>query len=129
MSRVPVEFQQWPPDLAVEFGPYRGVVRHLVDGDTFDAFVSLGMHGYTYQVIRVLGLDTPEINRLATREAGRAALDYVHSIMPVGSRVVLHTEKDPDSFGRFLARVTLTDGSDLATAVIDAGYGVPYEKR
>lgn len=129
MSRVPVEFRDWPPELAVAFGPYRAVVRHLVDGDTFDALVSLGMHGYTYQVIRVLDLDTPEINRLATREAGRAALDFVRGVMPVGTRVVLHTEKDPDSFGRFLARVTLPDGRDLTDTVIDAGHGAPYEKR
>lgn len=129
MSRVPVEFQNWPPHLAAPFGPYRAVVRHLVDGDTFDAFVSLGMHAYTYQVIRVLGLDTPEVNRVASREAGMAALDFVRGVMPVGARVVLHTEKDPDSFGRFLARVTLPDGRDLASTVIDAGHGVPYEKR
>lgn len=129
MSRVPAEFQNWPAAHAVPFGPYRGVVRHHVDGDTYDMFVSLGFHAYGYHTVRLLDVDTPETNRLATREAGRAALEFVRAVMPVGAQVVLHTEKDPDSFGRFLARVVLPDGRDLAQTILDAGHGVVYEKR
>jgi endonuclease YncB( thermonuclease family) len=125
VSRVPLEFKHWPPELAVAFGPYRAVIRHHVDGDTYDAFVSPGLHQYVYATIRLLDIDCPEINRLATREAGMAALEFVRDIMPVGSRVVLHTEKDPDSFGRFLAHIRLADGRDLGGLILAAGHGVP----
>jgi endonuclease YncB( thermonuclease family) len=126
VSRVPLEFKHWPPELAVAFGPYRAVIRHHVDGDTFDAFVSPGLHQYVYATLRLAGVDTPETNRRDSREAGLAALEFVRETMPVGSRVVLHTEKDPDSFGRFIARITLPDGRDLGGLILAAGHGVQY---
>lgn len=125
MSRVPAEFKHWPPSLAVGFGPYRAVVRHHVDGDTVDVLMDRGWNDYPYCTVRVLGVDCPEKNRAATREAGLAALAYVQDILPVGSRVRLHTEPDPDSFGRYLARVELEDGRDLTDLIIAAGHGVP----
>lgn len=125
MSRVPLEFKHWPPELAVDFGPYRAVVRHHVDGDTFDALIDWGGNNYGYERVRLLGVDCPEMNRLATRDAGLAALAFVLDVMPVGARVRLHTEKDPDSFGRYLARVELAPGTDLASLIIAAGHGTP----
>lgn len=124
MARLPVEFRGWPAALAVQFGPYRAVIRHHVDGDTFDALIDMGFNDYRYQPVRLLGVDTPETNRAATREAGLAALAYVRSVMPVGARVLVHTQPDPDSFGRYLARVQLEDGSDLSDLIIAAGHGV-----
>jgi endonuclease YncB( thermonuclease family) len=50
--------------------------------------------------------------------------------MPVGTAVVINTVKaggDKEKFGRWLARVTLPGGVDLATAMIAAGHAVPYE--
>jgi endonuclease YncB( thermonuclease family) len=126
MSRTPLEFKHWPPEIAVKFGPYRAVVRHHVDGDTYDCFIDFGFNDYRYAPVRLLSVDTPEINRLESREAGMAALDFVRSVMPVGARVRLHTEKDPDSFGRYLARIDLADGSDLGDLILAAGHGVPY---
>lgn len=125
MSRVPLEFKHWPPELAVAFGPYRAVVRHHVDGDTFDALIDFGFNSFGYHPVRLLGVDCPETNRVATRDAGLAALAFVLDTMPVGARVRLHTRKDPDSFGRFLARVELADGTDLAALILAAGHGTP----
>jgi endonuclease YncB( thermonuclease family) len=39
--------------------------------------------------------------------------------------VLLHTIPDPDSFGRYLARVQLRDGRDLTALILAAGHGVP----
>lgn len=124
-SRVPVEFKNWPPDLDVVFGPFRAVVRHHVDADTADYLVDLGMNRYDYRPVRLLSVDCPEINRTESREAGFAALAYVRSVMPIGCRVRLHTRPDPDSFGRYLARVELANGEDLASLIIAAGHGAP----
>lgn len=125
MSRTPVEFHDWPDKLACPFGPYRAICRHHVDGDTFDFLIDMGFNDYRYHTVRLLGVDTPETNRAATRAAGLAALAYVRGVMPVGAPVVLHTRPDPDSFGRYLARVQLGDGFDLAALIVAAGHGTP----
>lgn len=125
-SRVPDEFRDWPASLAVGFGPYRAIIRHHVDGDTYDGFCDMGWNDYRYHPIRLLGVDCPETNRPASRDAGLAAKEFARMVMPVGSRVLLYTRPDPDSFGRYLARIQLEDGRDLTTVILDAGHGVPY---
>lgn len=122
VTRRPIEFADWPESLAPAFGPYRGIVRHHVDGDTFDVFVDCGFNEYRYMTVRLLGVDTPETNRAVSREDGLAAKQLVQRLMPVGARVLLHTRPDRDSFGRYLARVTLEDGTDLTDALLLAGY-------
>jgi endonuclease YncB( thermonuclease family) len=123
--RVPAEFVDWPDELGVEFGPFRAVCKHHVDGDTFDFVVDQAFNSYPYLTIRLLGVDTPETNHAATRDAGLAAKGFVVGLMPVGTRVILRTRPDPDSFGRYLARVQLRGGFDLTTLILNAGHGVP----
>jgi endonuclease YncB( thermonuclease family) len=121
--RTPAEFRDWPDDLQVGYGPYRARIRYHVDGDTYDAFVDLGGRCYAYWPIRLLGCDTPELNRGSSREAGFRALGFVQDVMPIGSPVVLaETRKDPDSFGRYLCKITLRGGVDLTSMLIDAGH-------
>ena len=124
MSRKPAEFPDWPPSLAVGYGPYRAVCRHHVDGDTYDMLIDKGFNKYGYAPIRLGGVDAPETNRRATKVAGLAAKNFVVSVMPVGARVVLHTKPDKDDFGRYLARVTLESGADLADLLVAAGHAV-----
>lgn len=123
--RVPSEFVDWPADMAVQYGPWRAVCRHHVDGDTYDFLVDQGFNDYPYMTIRLLAVDTPETNRAPTKIAGDAATEYVRLLMPIGSRVLLHTRPDPDSFGRYLARIALPGGFDLTGLIINAGHGVP----
>lgn len=122
--RTPAEFADWPEHLTAQFGPYRAVCCHHVDGDTFDFLVDLGLNEYRYLSVRLLGVDTPETNRAASKTAGLAAKAFVQDVMPVGARVLLHTAK-ADSFGRYLGRVVLDGGFDLAQLVLAAGHGVP----
>lgn len=126
--RTPAEFRDWPDALPVTYGPYRARIRYHVDGDTYDAFVDLGGRAYHYWAIRLLGCNTPELNRGSTREAGYRALNYVTDVMPIGAAVILRdTKPDPDSFGRWLCRIQLLGGTDLTTLLLDAGYAVPME--
>lgn len=124
MTRKPAEFLDWPESLLVGYGPYRAVVRYHVDGDTFDMLIDFGFNEYRYMPVRLAGVDAPETNRSATKVAGLAAKDFAMSVMPVGSRVVLHTWPDPDSFGRYIASVTLETGEDLADLLVNAGHAV-----
>ncbi len=125
-GRGPAEFAHWPDSLAADWGPYRAVVRRIVDGDTFDCLIDLGWNDYHYHAVRLLSVDAPETNRAPTRDAGLAATEFVRNLMPVGDRVLLVDPRpDPDSFGRYLVRIQLEDGSDLTQLILDAGHGVP----
>lgn len=127
--RRPAEFGDWPSSLHAPFGPYRAVVRHIVDGDTFDVLVDLGFNQYAYQVIRLAGIDAPEKNRAATKEAGLAAKHFLEGLLPLGTQVLLMTDPDPDSFGRYIAIVDRADGVEINQALLDAGHAVEREYR
>ncbi len=124
MSRKPVEFRDFPADLHPGFGPYPAIVKHIVDGDTYRLFIDGGLLHYPYVTVRLLGVDTPETNRLATRPEVMAAKAFVEDVMPVGTPVRITTEPDPDSFGRWLVQVTLPGGNDLGLLLLDAEHAV-----
>jgi endonuclease YncB( thermonuclease family) len=127
--RKPSAFAGFPTSLRCGYGPFMGSVAHIVDGDTYDLLLDLGCNTYPYLTCRLLGVDTPESNRLATRTAGLAAKTWVQQRMPIGSPVRVHTEPDPDSFGRYLVTLTLPDGADLATELVTAGHAIHWRPR
>lgn len=131
--RIPRGFRDWPESLPVRYGPYRALVEYIVDGDTLDATVDVGGRGYPYWTLRLValgddglirGVDTPEKNRRETAVAGFAAMAYTQSLVPVGSPVLIVTEPDPESLGRWLAAVRMRDGRDLGTVLVAAGHAV-----
>jgi len=127
--RKPVEFENFPDELArrAAFGPYRAIVRHIIDGDTLDLLVSVGFNTYIYLTVRVRLIDTPELNSRddAQRTRAQAARDFLATnLAPIGSPVVVATFKDRQTFGRYVADITLADGRDLAAEVIAAGHAV-----
>lgn len=110
------------------------VGRHI-DGDTLVAEVlSLGWGIHLRPLsptkpgpcaIRVLHpsaepYDAPERGTTA----GRAALAYVRTLLPVGNTVAIESYGF-DDFGRTLASITLPDGRDLAHAMTAAGHTKP----
>lgn len=129
-TRRPLEFQAFPlPLVAVTaFGPYRGIVRHVVDGDTFDAVLDLGFQTYTYVTLRLRGVNAPERNTLA----GQRAQAYVRELLTPGTPVAVVTAQDPQTFGRYVAEVRLVrDGGvvDLGTHLVATGHAVRSEWR
>lgn len=108
---------------------YKATVLGVVDGDTLDLRVDLGFHINTTIRARVLGVDTPEINKAATSAAGKAAKDFVGQWCGFSNaEVVIQTEKDPgDKYGRWLAKVTNAKGESLTEAIIAAGHGKAYD--
>lgn len=97
------------------------------DGDTCNVLVSQGMHGYWLGHLRCAGYNAPELKG-DTYAAAVIARDYVASLVDVGQVVYLDslafTYDEQDNFGRMLGRVTLADGQDLATVMIDSGNAV-----
>lgn len=98
------------------------------DGDTCNVLVSTGMHGYELIHLRPAGYNAPETNG-DTKAAGDAARAYVAGLVDTGGIVYVNsiefTHDQEGSFGRMLGVVTLADGRDLATLMIESGHAVP----
>jgi endonuclease YncB( thermonuclease family) len=117
--------------VAAIFGPYSGLVRDVHDGDTAYIDLDLGF-GVFFEsrdwdnrprlACRVYGINAPEL----WTDAGKQALAYAQTLLPVGTRVQV-TSHDWDKYGgRFDGTITLPDGRDFAQAMLDAGQAVPY---
>lgn len=102
------------------FGPYRGVVDRVLDGDTVYCKLDLGFDLTVYARCRVFGINAPE---LRTAE-GNAARDFATSLLPVGTNVGVLSHGWDKYGGRIDATVTLPDGRDLATIMLEAGQAV-----
>lgn len=121
--RRPVEFESYPAALAARapFGAYRAVVRHIVDGDTLDVLIDLGFNTYTYQTVRLRGVNAPERHE----PAGRAAQDFLRRLLPIGTPVVITPHKDAVTFGRYVCDVTFllsANEFDLAEHLVQVGH-------
>lgn len=94
------------------------------DGDTVivDAHTSPGVT--VRAVVRVYGIDTPEVGQPGHDEAKAAA----EAVAPVGAEdIMLSVRPVTDKYGRWLASVS-NDGtfSDVARVLLRDGHAVPY---
>lgn len=99
---------------------YRAIVRRVIDADTIDCQVDLGFRLYANERFRLAGVDAWEV-RGPERLDGLAAKKFVEDILPIGAEVILDTEKEPGSFGRWIATVTI-DGTNLSDLLVEKGH-------
>ena len=102
-------------------GADRGVVTHLVDGDTLDVRID----GRTERV-RLIGVDTPESvapNR-PVQCYGAEASTYLETLVPEGTEVRLERDRVArDQYGRLLAYVHRVEDDLLVNlAMVEQGY-------
>jgi micrococcal nuclease len=103
---------------------YRARVTAVVDADTIDTVVDLGLYVSVRARLRVLGIDAPE----RWSPAGRTAVAWARLELPVGAAVIVATHKDgTEKYGRWLARVVMADGRDYAAAAVAAGYALAWD--
>lgn len=126
MSKRPIQFENFPESLSVGFGPFRAVIESVTDGDTLRAVVDVGWNSYHFTTIRLLGINAPELfhGDDAERTAGRASRDFMIDLLPPGTPVSLETKPDPDSFGRYLATISMTDGRIVNDLLVETGHAV-----
>lgn len=101
---------------------YSATIVRVVDGDSAYAEVSLGFHLKLEISMRLEGINAPELNTAA----GKLARDYLKSLIPAGTAVLIRTYKDPkDKYGRWLARI-YRDKVDVNKEMLAAGHAVEY---
>ena len=104
-------------------------VDYIFDGDTFSAQVALEPDVNVTVRVRLINIDTPEMNGKCVLEKQMAvrARDVLSALIPRGTVVELDNIKDDKYLGRINANVFLPDGRDVGLILIDSGLGRPYK--
>ena len=108
---------------------YRAKLIRAIDGDTIQTSVDLGFGIWVTMVLRLDGIDTPEVVGME-RPEGLRAKAFVESLLPPDSHFVIQTKKDrKDKYGRYLAKVLyMTDEGEMRVLndeLLEAGLAVP----
>lgn len=97
---------------------YAAKLLRVIDGDTIVVNVDLGMRISTEITVRLMGINAPELNT----EAGKNARAFVRTLN--AEQVVVKTHKDPkDKYGRWLGEVFI-NGESLNELMIAKGHAV-----
>lgn len=110
-------------------GPIEAIVEKVRDGDTFEA-VAMPWPGHRVPVaVRIVDIDTPEINGKCAEEKrlAKAAKARVQNL--IGQKVQLYGVRGDKYFGRVLARVQTSDGKDLGKILLNERHARPYSGR
>jgi len=108
---------------------YRATCLGVVDGDTADFEIDLGLE-ITHRIrVRLYGINTPELRSPDPDERVKAqtAKTFLANAI-VGRPLVVQTVKDrTEKFGRYLATI-FVEGVDesVNSQLLDAGLAVPY---
>lgn len=109
-------------------GPYPGKVERVVDGDTLAVRVTVWLQQDLSVLVRVRGIDAPEMRgkcaaeKLRARQAAAALGKLV-----AGGTVVLTKIEGDKYFGRVLADVVTPEGQDIGDALLAGGVARHYD--
>ena len=110
-------------DVGVEsFGPYRGVVDLVHDGDTVNVKLDVGFDLTVYARIRIYGINAPELST----KAGKDARTFARNLLAVGDAVQVVSHGWDKYGGRVDGSIALSDGRDFAQLMLDSGHAKPY---
>lgn len=101
--------------------PVYATTGYIFDGDTFAAMVKLENGVMVSVRVRILGIDAPEIHGDCDSEIQIAlkARDKLGTLLPENSTVQLSDIKDDKYLGRIDANVTLSDGRNVGTIMLN----------
>jgi micrococcal nuclease len=105
-------------------------VTKVYDGDTITVLIDLGFSIYTKQVIRLYGINTPEL-RGNSKLDGLVSRDYLKSTLNNSNVIIIKTYKDDKKgkYGRYLGTVftKTTNGCiNINELLVSKGLAVRY---
>lgn len=111
---------------------YPATLLRVIDGDTLKLMVDVGFSGFSAQVLRLLGVNTPEGSDgdAATAFVSKwCALHPEMTVVTVQVKSRIGPARDKQGkWGRYLATVSDTHtGEILNEALLEAGLAVPYD--
>ena len=104
---------------------YVAIVTKIVDGDTIDVRLDLGIRVYKEIRVRLAGINAPEMKG-DQREEGVKSKFKLLELLPEGTEVRVKTFVDRlDPFGRYVANVW-SDASpkNVNTLLVEQGFAV-----
>lgn len=104
------------------FGPYRGLVDLVHDGDTVYVRLDVGFDLTVYTRIRIDGINAPELST----QAGKDARDFARTLVAPGAAVRVVSFGWDKYGGRIDGSIELADGRDFAQVMLDSGHAKPY---
>jgi len=103
---------------------YEAVIIRVVDGDTVDAVLDLGFSLKYKARFRIKDFDAPETwrpkNDLEKKHGEEAALFATELLL--NKQVIISTEPMVGIYGRYSASITLYNGDDFASIMVDNGF-------
>jgi len=107
---------------------YNAKVIRVVDGDTVEALIDLGFRTWHRGMVRLYGIDTPEVRTrdLEEKKRGYAAKDRLVELLEKCEYEVKFVSHGLDKYGRSLATLIDKDGVDLNQQLIMEGHAEPY---
>lgn len=119
--------QPVPAALAGAHTSYAAELIRVIDGDTFEARVSIWPGVEVTTKVRLRGIDAPELKARCQNEAARAqaAREALAQLLAQGGIAIEEVANDKYG-GRILARASSSGTPDLAAAMIASGLARPY---
>jgi endonuclease YncB( thermonuclease family) len=98
----------------------------VVDGDTLNVGVDLGMEVAMNTTLRMYGINAPELSTQAGKDAKRWAIAWFGQHCPTGQFTIQTVKDKTEKYGRYLATVIAPDGAVFNTDIVAAGHAVVY---
>ncbi len=110
-------------------GPIPAEVTEIYDGDTITVNATIWPDQYVRSMVRVDGIDTPELRGKCEEETRLAQAARARMVQLIGAsnRVDLYGVQYGKYAGRVVARVRNAEGVDLAETLVREGFARPYD--
>lgn len=111
---------------------YRAICTEVYDGDTYTMLVDLGFHTYANIRVRLLGVNTAELDSKDEVERTKAvvARDTTRQLL-LNKPCLITTIKDTQSFNRWIATVSVVNENsmvDVAVLLLEKDLAEPFKK-
>lgn len=100
----------------------------VVDGDTLNVGIDLGLNVAINTTLRLYGINAPELDNPdgSGKAAKQWAIQWFTDHCPNGQFIVQTVRDTTEKYGRYLATVMAFDGSNFNEDIITAGHAVTY---